>query len=232
MKKVLFAALSLSVIAVHAQKPTPKKTSPTSTTTLKTLNDSASYAIGLSVANFYAQQGITSINTGLLLKAINDVNAKKTTLLTEQQTNDVMMRYMEIAQASKSKPVVTAGENFLAANKKRPGVKTTASGLQYEVIKEGTGIKPKATDTVVVNYLGTLIDGTEFDNSYKRGAPIDFPANRVIQGWTEALQLMPVGSKYKLFIPYQLAYGIHGNGPIPGGAALIFEVELLGIKGK
>ena len=123
------------------------------------------------------------------------------------------------------------GENFLAENAKREGVKTTASGLQYEVLEATLGQKPKATDSVKVHYEGTLIDGTVFDSSYKRGKPISFPLNGVIKGWTEGLQLMSVGSKYKLFIPYQLAYGERGAGDsIPPYAALIFTVELLGIE--
>ena len=123
------------------------------------------------------------------------------------------------------------GEKFLAENAKREGVKTTASGLQYEVLEATLGQKPKTTDSVNVHYEGTLIDGTVFDSSYKRGKPISFPLNGVIKGWTEGLQLMSVGSKYKFFIPYQLAYGEHGAGDsIPPYAALIFTVELLGIE--
>lgn len=128
-------------------------------------------------------------------------------------------------------PAKEDGEKFLAENAKKPGVKTTASGLQYKAVTEGTGKKPKATDTVEVHYRGTLIDGTEFDSSYKRKQSISFPLNRVIAGWTEGLQLMTIGSKYQLFIPYQLGYGAQGAaGAIPPYAALIFEVELLGIK--
>lgn len=123
------------------------------------------------------------------------------------------------------------GEKFLAENGKREGVKTTASGLQYEVLEATLGQKPKATDSVKVHYEGTLIDGTVFDSSYKRGEPISFPLSGVIKGWTEGLQLMSVGSKFKFFIPYQLAYGERGaGGSIPPYAALIFTVELLGIE--
>lgn len=232
MKKILILSLTSFALTAQAQKTLPKKTVPQKSTSnvLKNLTDSASYAIGISVANFYVQQGIKNLNTALIVKAMNDVYAKKPSLLSETQLNETIMKCMENAQSQKSKPVIEASEKFLSQNKTRSSVKTTASGLQYEVLKEGQGPRPAATDTVVVNYAGTLIDGTEFDNSYKRGAPIEFPLNRVISGWTEALQLMNVGSKYKLYIPHNLGYGLHGSGAIPGGAALIFEVELLGIK--
>ena len=133
---------------------------------------------------------------------------------------------------TKSKPTIEAGENFLASNKKKPGVTTTASGLQYEVLTQGTGPKPTLQDTVVCNYKGTFLNGTEFDNSYSRGTPAEFLLTRVIKGWTEVLQLMPVGSKYKVYVPYQLGYGGGDYQGIPGGSLLIFEIELLGIKGK
>ena len=148
--------------------------------------------------------------------------------MTDEQAQTCVMRFLNPGVFKN----VESGEKFLAQNKSKPGVKTTASGLQYEVITEGKGKKPTAADTVEVNYKGTLIDGTEFDNSYKRGQSISFPLNGVIRGWTEALQLMPVGSKYKLYIPNQLGYGMNDTGPIPGGSVLVFEVELLNIKGK
>jgi FKBP-type peptidyl-prolyl cis-trans isomerase FklB len=219
-----------------AQVKTPvKKAVPKPATTvkvLKTLNDSASYAIGLSVVNFYTQQGITSLNTAMLTKAINDVMGKKKILLTDEQANNCMMKLVGQKQETKAQPAIAEGQKFLSANKAKSGVITTSSGLQYEVIRQGTGPKPTINDTVEVNYAGTLINGTEFDNSYKRGQSITFPVSGVISGWTEALQLMPAGSKYKLYIPYELAYGTNEAGQIPAGSTLIFEVELIKVMGK
>lgn len=236
MKKALIVACSLMSLGATAQKKPalaakkPVTTAPAAAPALKTLTDSASYAIGLSVANFYAQQGIQKLNPSVVSRAINDVMTKKKPLLDDYQANSTMMRYINQAHEAKAQPNITAGEQFLAKNKARAGVKTTASGLQYEVITEGTGAKPTAADTVTVNYKGTLIDGTEFDNSYKRGQPISFAVSGVIRGWTEALQLMSEGSKYKLYIPHQLGYGTNDVGSIPAGSTLVFEVELLKVS--
>lgn len=197
---------------------------------LKTLIDSASYAVGVSVANFYKQQGITKINASLVSKAINDLLQGGKPLLDENAANAVMNKYMSQMQAEKSMPNIEAGEKFCAQNKLRPEVKTTASGLQYEVLQEGTGEKPGPTDSVTCHYRGTFLDGKGFDNSYDRGQPITFPLNGVIPGWTEGLQLMSVGSKYKFYIPYKLGYGEFDMMSIPGGSTLVFEVELLGVK--
>jgi len=230
MKKYCFITFCLlSIVYANAQKPASKpaatKTSTASTPVLKSHNDSLSYAIGLSVANFYRQQGI-KLNTSLVTKACNDVLEKKKPLLNDDQANLIFMCH--------SNPQICVnvkqGEQFLAQNKKKPNVKVTQSGLQYEVLTAGTGAKPIATDTVVVNYKGTLTNGNEFDDSYKRGEPASFAVTGVIRGWTEALQLMSVGSKYKLYIPYQLAYGLNDMQAIPGGSVLVFEVELLDIK--
>ncbi len=232
MKKYFVVGLALFSVTVQAQKTVPKKAAPVQKAppapALKNLNDSVSYAIGMSVANFYSQQGINTLNGSIVSRAINDVFGKKKMLLTEEEANLAVMRFLNPNLFK----TIEAGEKFLAQNKTKPGVKTTASGLQYEVLREGSGRKPLATDTVEVNYAGTLLNGIEFDNSYKRGAPITFPLNGVIRGWTEALQLMPEGSKYKLYIPYQLAYGMNDNGQIPGGSVLVFEVELLKVKGS
>lgn len=236
MKKILVAALVLFSLSVQAQKKKPVvKRSPAAATAkktaaaaspLKNLTDSASYALGLSVANFYKQQGFKNLNTALIAKAINDVQAGARTLFTEEQANETIMFFIN----PELRTTMDAGKKFLAANRSRPGVKETASGLQYEVLKQGTGVQPKATDSVEVNYVGTLLNGTEFDNSYKRGQSISFPLSGVIKGWTEGLQLMPAGSKYKFYIPYNLGYGLNGAGQIPPGATLVFEVELLNVK--
>lgn len=236
MKKLfLFSFLLVGLGAAAQKKSTPVKKAPATpapAAALRTLTDSASYAIGISVANFYAQQGMSNLNVAMVSKAISDVFGGKKALIDDQQANSVIMRFIGKAQEAKSKPNIAAGEKFLAANKTKPGVQTTASGLQYQVVVQGTGPTPTATDSVQCHYAGTLIDGTEFDNSYKRGQPITFPVGGVIKGWTEALQLMPVGSKYKLFIPHQLAYGTNDVGTIPAGSVLLFEVELLKIMGK
>lgn len=235
MKQFLAAVSCFFILVANAQKNNPGKpvTKPanktvsqkTSAPILKNQNDSMSYAIGLSVANFYKQQGV-KLNNPIVLKALNDVATNKKTLMTEDEGNLVFMCHSNPQLCT----YVKEGEKFLVENKKKPNIKTTASGLQYEILTQGTGPKPAAVDTFVVNYRGTLTNGTEFDNSYKRGTPLVMPMNKVIKGWTEGLQLMPAGSKYKFYIPYQLGYGLNDAQVIPGGSVLIFEVELLEIK--
>jgi FKBP-type peptidyl-prolyl cis-trans isomerase len=197
---------------------------------LKTINDSASYVVGMSIANFYKQQGITKLDAIIVSKAINDKMTGKTPLCNDETANIIMNRYISKIQEEKSKPAIEAGQKFLAKNKLRPEVKTTASGLQYEIITEGTGARPVAIDSVTCHYKGTLLNGTVFDDSYSRGQPITFALNGVIRGWTEGLQLMSTGSKYKFYIPYTLGYGVFDYGSIPGGSMLTFEVELLDVK--
>lgn len=236
MKKIIASStLVFAVSLIYSQtgavkKPAVKTTTPS--TQLKTLEDSANYAMGLSIANFYRQQGVTKINSTLVTKAINDAMSGKPTLLNDAQTSNVLMTYLNKQQMVKSKPNIDACNNFLAVNKTKQGVVTTASGLQYEVLSQGAGPKPTLKDTVVCNYKGEFLDGKEFDNSYKRGEPAEFPLTNVIRGWTEVLQLMPVGSKYKVYVPYQLGYGPSDYNGIPGGSLLVFEIELLNVKGK
>jgi FKBP-type peptidyl-prolyl cis-trans isomerase len=240
MKKIAICSVFIfTMIAMHAQnkpatktatKPTQKNTTPG--LQLKTLEDSANYAMGMSVANFYRSQGITKINSAIVTRGLNDALTGKQLLLNDMQANNCMMTFLNKQQTLKSRPNIDAGQNFLAENKKKQGVIATGSGLQYEVITQGTGPKPLINDTVVCNYKGTFLNGTEFDNSYSRGTPAEFAVTGVIKGWTEVLQLMPVGSKYKVYVPHQLGYGSGDYNGIPGGSLLTFEIELLSIKGK
>jgi FKBP-type peptidyl-prolyl cis-trans isomerase FklB len=229
---VVFAITSFYVQTKTAVKSTAKSAAkPVSAKlVLKDMVDSASYAIGISEAKFMKQQGISKINSAIVAKAIEDVMNNKEVVLNDQQCNSAVMGYINKIQQGKSKGTIEAGEKFLAENKKRPEVKTTPSGLQYEVIKEGTGVHPTPDDSVTCHYAGSFTDGNEFESSYKRGEPITFALRGVIPGWTEGLQHMTVGSKYKFYIPYTLAYGVQDNGPIPGGSTLVFEVELLEVK--
>jgi FKBP-type peptidyl-prolyl cis-trans isomerase len=235
MKKLLFVfSVVLSTGLVQAQtgikKPGTTVKPVATANPLKTMEDSASYAVGISVANFYKQMGVKKLNTSIVSKAINDLLSGKKALMDDATANGLMNAYITKLQAQKSLPTIKTGETFLAENKKKPGVKTTASGLQYEVIIEGTGIKPTAADTFVCNYRGTFIDGREFDASANRGQPLEMPVRGVILGWIEGLQLMAIGSKYKFYVPYQLGYGASDYNGIPGGSVLIFEMELLDVK--
>ena len=232
MKKYSVLFLSFLVcfqsFAQSKKKSGTKATGTATPVKLVTQTDSLSYSIGIMVAGFYKQQGITSINSDLVNLAIQDKMKGDNTLLNEQQCNQVVMNYIEKAKAEKAAAAKKQGEAFLAENKTKPGVVTTASGLQYLVLKEGTGPKPVVTDKVRCDYEGRLIDGTVFDSSAKSGKPIEFPVNGVIKGWTEALQLMNTGSKWRLFVPSDLAYGDQQPSPeIKPGSTLIFDVELV-----
>lgn len=192
--------------------------------------DSVSYAIGLNHAVFFKQQGITGLDTSFIVKAVNDILSSLPTQFNDEVANKVMNKLIILMQEEKAKPVIDAGRAFLAKNKKKAGVKVTRTGLQYEIIRQGKGIRPAKIDTFICHYRGTLLDGTEFDASYTRNQPLVMGVSQVIRGWTEGLQLMPVGSKYKFYIPYELGYGPFDNPPIPGGSVLIFELELLNVK--
>lgn len=190
-----------------------------------------SYALGLSMGQNLMSSGVESLNYQDLAAGIEDVLTKQQPKISYQEAQQVLNQFFQELEAKVAGAAKAEGEKFLAENAKREGVKVTASGLQYEILEPSLGQKPKATDTVRVHYEGTLIDGTVFDSSYRRGESITFPLNGVIAGWTEGLQLMSIGSKYKFFIPYNLAYGERGAGQsIPPYAALIFTVELLGIE--
>lgn len=197
---------------------------------LNDARDSASYAAGIYLINFFREFDITNFNPDIITRAINDLQNQKKPLLNDSLANMVALRYQYKLQEVKNKSTIDAGKKFLAENKKRPGVKVTPSGLQYEIVTVGTGAKPTKKDKVSCNYTGAFIDGTEFNNSYKMGGPISFAVTGVIRGWTEALQMMPVGSKWKLYVPYSLAYGPGQYQAIPGGSTLVFEIDLLAIE--
>jgi FKBP-type peptidyl-prolyl cis-trans isomerase FklB len=206
---------------------------------LKTQKDKASYAIGLDMGSSLKKNEI-DVNADALVRGIKDALSGGQKLMTDQEISETIMGLQKELQTKQQSRVKAAadknkkeGEDFLAENKKKEGVVTLPSGLQYKIIKPGTGKSPKATDSVSVHYKGTLIDGTEFDSSYKRGQAATFPVNGVIAGWTEALQLMKEGATWKLFIPANLAYGERGAPPTIGpNATLIFEVELVSIAKK
>jgi FKBP-type peptidyl-prolyl cis-trans isomerase len=215
-------ALALSPLAQAGGKKKPGLTSD---------KEKIGYTIGSQIGQQLKNEGF-EIDADSLALAVSDVLAGKELRLSQADMQAVMQK-AQMEKAAKSEALGKAnqekGEKFLATNKAKAGVKTTASGIQYEVLTEGKGKSPKATDTVKVNYKGTLIEGTVFDSSYDRGQPVEFPLNRVIPGWTEGLQLMKVGGKSRLVIPSQLAYGPTGRPGIPPNSTLIFEVELLEI---
>jgi FKBP-type peptidyl-prolyl cis-trans isomerase FklB len=220
---IIIVSASLIAFPLFGQEKSPQ---------LKDQKDKVSYSIGMQIGFNLGRQKV-DINPDILVAGIKDSLAGKPQL-TPDQVKDVMAQFekdMEQKQKQLGEKNKTDGAKFIEENKKNPGVKTTASGLQYKVEKEGTGPQPKGTDMVTVNYRGTLIDGTEFDSSYKRGQPATFPVNGVIKGWTEALQLMKQGAKYQLVIPSNLAYGERAMGPDIGpNSTLIFEVELMEVK--
>ena len=205
---------------------------------LETETEKASYLIGRNIGGSIKADGL-ELNVDNLVAGLKEAIAGEDSKISDEDAQAVMMAFQksmqekqEAAAAEAAKENAAAGTKFLEENKKREGVVTTESGLQYEIMTKGEGAKPKATDTVSVHYHGTLLDGTVFDSSVDRGQPAEFPVNQVIKGWVEALQLMPVGSKWKLFIPSDLAYGDRGaGGAIGPGAMLTFEVELLDIVG-
>ncbi len=228
MKKLLIGMVLAALAAPVLAEDRP---------TLKDAKDKLSYSIGLDIGMTFKKQKM-DLNSDTLAAGVKDGLSGVKPLLTEDEVRQVMTTFSKemtektaMANKEAAEKNTAEGGKFLTENKNKPGVKTTASGLQYKVVKEGSGAPPKESDTVVVNYRGTLVDGTEFDSSYKRGEPATFPVNRVIKGWTEALQLMKPGSKYQFFIPANLAYGERGaGGDIGPNATLIFEVELLNVK--
>ncbi|MEO8167201.1 MAG: FKBP-type peptidyl-prolyl cis-trans isomerase [bacterium] len=229
MKYALVIALSVMMLACQGVTQ--------NNTQLKTTQDSVSYAIGLNIGKNFKGQKV-DVTVDAVAMGIRHVLDSTKALMTDEQAQACMTAFQQRMMAKQEEVGKVAGEKnrkegeaFLAANKNKEGVKSTASGLQYKVIKMGTGVKPKADQNVSVQYKGMTIDGKEFDSSYKRGEPATFACNQVIKGWTEVLQLMPVGSKWEVFIPSDLAYGERGAGEAIGpNSTLIFEVELLSVK--
>ena len=239
------AAKAQPAPSAGAQKAPAAKTGPAtkprtpSVLTLKTQKDKVSYALGMNLGTNLHKETV-EVDPAIVLRGLKDALASGKMLLTEDEARAVLTQLQTEVRGKQQEKMKVAGEmnkkesvEFLAANRAKDGVVTLPSGLQYKILTAGTGPKPTASDTVVCNYRGTLISGTEFDSSYKRGQPASFPVNGVIKGWTEALQLMPVGSKWQLFVPAELGYGDRGAGADIGpGATLIFEVELLSIQSK
>ena len=224
--------MASAALVAGCKKDAPKEEGPK----LETLDQKVSYLIGQNIGKGMQTTGI-QLDQSQLILALNDVKANVPARISDEDAQKIMQEFQQKAMAKKEEEAKklaetnkAAGEKFLTENKAKEGIQTTASGLQYKVITAGNGAKPKATDTVKVHYAGRLLDGKEFDSSIKRGQPVEFPVNGVIPGWTEALQLMPVGSKWEIYIPSDLAYGEQGNQGIPPASTLIFEVELLEVK--
>jgi len=239
------AAKAAPAPAAGAQKASAAKTGTATkprtqpVLALKTQKDKVSYALGANLGMNLHKQSV-EVDPAIVLRGLKDALAARKMLLTDDEAKAALMQLQADVRNKQQEKMKVAGEmnrkegvEFLAANKTKEGIVTLPSGLQYKILTEGTGPKPTSTDTVVCNYRGTLTSGTEFDSSYKRGQPASFPVIGVIKGWTEALQLMPVGSKWQLFVPSELGYGDRGAGSDIGpGATLIFEVELLSIQSK
>lgn len=228
MKHVLATVLSIGILSgfgLAGEKPE-----------LKDLKDKESYSLGYQFGQNLKAQGV-EINLEVYTSGIQDALSGAQPSLNREEIHKTVAEFQKRVAAARQKELkamaeknLAQGKSFLEENKKKEGVKTLASGLQYKVLTEGSGKMPKATEQVTVNYQGTFIDGTEFDSSYKRGQPATFKADGVIKGWTEALQLMKEGSKWQLFVPPELGYGERGMGRIPPNSTLIFEVELVSVK--
>jgi len=226
IKAVLLMASAATIMACSNNHSTNME--------IKTEADKFSYSIGMDIGKNIKDQSIDSLNVDLLLNGLRDIlDSTGEPKFTFEESQQEIQSYLTKLREEKAATAKNAGASFLAENAKKEGVVVTESGLQYEILKEGNGPKPSAEDEVTVHYHGTLTDGTVFDSSVERGEPATFPLNRVIQGWTEGVQLMSVGSKYRFTIPSELAYGDQGAGQlIQGGATLVFDVELLKIGNK
>ena len=220
---ILFAVAAFSTYS-------SAQTKPAAAPIFKTQLDSASYAFGASIANDLKNRGVNTLNYALVSKAMSDVFSSGNAIFSPEKCQEVIYGLLSTLEKKKYEGAIADADKFLSENKKKAGIITLPSGLQYEIIKPAAGAKPLATDEVTVHYKGTLTDGKQFDSSYDRGEPTSFTLNQVIPGWTEGVQQMPVGSKYRFFIPYALAYGERGAGKeIPPYSTLIFEIELIKI---
>jgi FKBP-type peptidyl-prolyl cis-trans isomerase FklB len=229
IRLIILLLITVASFSSFAQKSKSKKNKKNEVV-LATKLDSLSYSLGMNIGQNLKSEGLDSLNSALLAKALDAYLRGDSLKLKAMEAGQLVNKHLAELKDKKAQAVKGDGEKFLAENKKREGVVTLPSGLQYEILKAGTGEKPLAADKVTTHYHGTFIDGKVFDSSVERGQPAQFPVNRVIPGWTEALQLMPVGSKWRLWIPYNLAYGEKGYPPkIPAYSALIFEVELISI---
>lgn len=229
IKKIaLLLALAPGIALAQKKKTTPAVNNNQAGVILKTQKDSVSYAFGLKIASDLKSNGVDGLNYALWTKAMEQVFKGEKTMMTEEQAQNSITQFMSASTEKNSAALIAEGDKFLAENKSKPGVVTTASGLQYLILTPGNGPKPKKDAEVTVHYKGTLLNGKQFDSSYDRGEPLSFPLSRVIPGWVEGVQLMQQGSKYKFFIPWKLAYGPKGAGQdIPPYSVLIFEIELL-----
>lgn len=223
--KNLLLTLAVGALAASCNSSSMTQT----TTTLKTASDTASYYLGFMYGTGMQRMGVKEPNMEAIVAGMNSALQGKETETNPQAMEMYLNNYFQQMAMKQAEANLEKGQKFLAENAKKEGVKELVDGIQYKVIKEGNGAKPAETDVVKVHYKGTLIDGTEFDSSIKRGEPAEFPLNRVISGWTKSLKEMPVGSKWEIYIPAEQAYGQRGSGPIGPNETLIFEVELLDI---
>lgn len=226
-----FASISIFISLLVVMAGCNKQNNQSKTVELKNQLDSVSYCLGMYIAKSEKSQGMKQCNSDAIAMAFNDVFNGTKTLVGDAESQQILSSYFQSLQTSQYENQINEGKKYLEENKTKEGVVTLPSGLQYKILKEGNGQKPGPTDKVKVHYTGSTIDGKVFDSSVDRGEPITFAVNEVIQGWQQALQLMPVGSKWKLFVPSELGYGARGSSPvIQPYATLIFEVELLSIE--
>lgn len=235
LKTALYGTLAFAAVTFSAcnnQSGPADYDNPNHTVNMENNMEKLSYALGANYGKQLKQSGMDSLSKAAFLQALSDVDNDREIALTDQEIQTVIQTEFRKISERKTEKDRAEGAAFLAENAKKDGVIVTESGLQYEILVEGNGPIPKAEDIIEANYVGTFIDGSEFDSSEKAGKPLVIGVSQVIPGWTEALKLMPVGSKWRLVIPYNIAYGERGSGPIPPYSTLVFEMELLGIQGQ